>query len=69
MATVIATLIIVVCLAAAPNICHEERPMIDMASGVSCIMQGQQIAAQWLADHPRWMLRGWRCRLGGGNDI
>jgi hypothetical protein len=69
MAVVITTLVIVVCLAAEPNICREERMPLDTGSGVLCMTQGQQVAAQWLADHPSWVLRGWRCRFGGGNDI
>jgi hypothetical protein len=24
-------------------------------------VQGQQIAQDWLADHPKWMLTRWRC--------
>jgi hypothetical protein len=67
-AVVIATLIIVVCLAADPSICREERPPVDMGEGLSCIMQGQQIAARWLDEHPKWTLRGWRCRIGGGGN-
>jgi hypothetical protein len=66
---VIATLIIVVCLADAPDICREEQPSVDMDNSVSCMMHGQHVAAQWLADHPGWILRGWRCRFGGGRDI
>jgi hypothetical protein len=28
---------------------------------MSCVMQGQQYALEWLADHPKWALSGWRC--------
>jgi len=31
---------------------------------MSCAMEGQLIALQWLDDHPKWTLRGWRCRSG-----
>jgi hypothetical protein len=27
-------------------------------------MEGQLIALQWLDEHPKWTLRGWRCRSG-----
>lgn len=27
----------------------------------SCLVQGQQYASDWLADHPKWMLSRWRC--------
>jgi hypothetical protein len=58
------TLIIVVCLATSPDVCREEQPPIDMGQGLSCAMNGQTIAAEWLADHPLWTLKGWRCRFG-----
>jgi hypothetical protein len=27
----------------------------------ACIVEGQQVAQNWLADHPSWMLSRWRC--------
>jgi hypothetical protein len=57
-------LILIVCLAATPDICREERPPLTIASTMACAVQGQAIAAQWLDDHPKWLLRGWRCRAG-----
>src|SRR5260221_510845 len=42
------TLILIVCLAATPDVCREERPPVDAAAGISCAAQGQLIAAQWL---------------------
>jgi hypothetical protein len=60
----ITTLILVVCLSGTPNNCHEERPPIDVASPMACMIQGQQMAAQWLEEHPKWRLNGWRCQFG-----
>ena len=58
------SLILLVCLAASPEICHEERPPVQVVSSSSCIMEGQLIAAEWLEEHPKWMLRGWQCQSG-----
>jgi len=58
------SLILIVCLAGAPDVCREEQPPVDVASVMSCAMEGQLIALQWLDDHPKWTLRGWRCRSG-----
>ena len=58
------SLILLVCLAASPQTCQEERPPVEVQSSLSCIVEGQVIAAAWLEDHPKWMLRGWRCKLG-----
>lgn len=54
-------IVLTVCLITAPGICHDESPPIAVISGIQCMMQGQQIAAEWLEDHPKWMLQGWRC--------
>lgn len=58
------SLILVVCLMTTPDVCREERPPTEAISGVSCIVEGQQLASQWLDEHPKWVLRGWRCRIG-----
>ena len=63
------TLVLVVCLSATPDVCREERPPIDAVSPMSCVVQGQQIAAEWLEDHPKWQLAAWRCQFGSrGKD-
>ena len=58
------SLILIVCLAVSPDICREEQRPVDIGSAISCVTAGQLIALQWLDEHPKWMLRGWRCRLG-----
>lgn len=58
------TLVLVVCLSATPDVCREERPPIDAVSAMYCMVQGQQIAAEWLEEHPKWRLIAWRCQLG-----
>ena len=56
-----AELILVFCLATAPANCQEEKPALADMSLMSCLVQGQQYAADWLAEHPKWTLAGWRC--------
>ncbi len=58
------TLILVVCLTATPDVCREEQPPVEVASGTSCMIQGQQLATPWLDEHPKWALKGWRCKFG-----
>jgi len=58
------SLILVVCLAASPEICREEQPLLDAQSGLFCLVEGELVAAAWLEEHPKWMLKGWRCTLG-----
>jgi len=61
------SLIFIVCLAVTPDICREEQPPAYVASTMSCATESQLIALQWLDDHPKWTLRGWRCRSGTPN--
>jgi hypothetical protein len=56
-----AALVLVFCLASAPGDCQEERPLFADMSLMSCLVQGQRYASDWLADHPKWTLSGWRC--------
>jgi hypothetical protein len=56
-----AALVLVFCLATAPGHCQEERPLLADLSLMSCPTQGQQYASDWLVNHPKWTLSGWRC--------
>lgn len=58
------TLILVVCLAGAPDSCREERPIVDVSSPMSCMIEGQRYAIEWLEEHPKWRLEKWRCAFG-----
>jgi hypothetical protein len=53
-------LVLVFCLQSAPVSCTEQRPTEELTLQ-SCLMRGQQYAAEWLAEHPQWMLLRWRC--------
>ncbi len=54
-------LVLIFCLAASPASCREERPVVEQLSLMTCMVQGQQIAQELLADRPKWMLSRWRC--------
>jgi hypothetical protein len=55
-------LVLVVCLlTGGPDACREERPGYAGLSAVSCMTQGQMLAARWLSDHPALSLSRWRC--------
>jgi hypothetical protein len=54
-------LVLIFCLTGSPTSCKEERPVIEQLSLMGCMVQGQQVAQDWLADHPKWSLERWRC--------
>jgi len=49
--------------------CSEERPVIEDMSPRACMVEGQQVAAEWVEEHPKWMLARWRCEQGSPRDI
>jgi hypothetical protein len=53
-------LVLIFCLQSAPGSCTEERPVLDLPLA-ACLARGQHYAQEWLADHPKWALSGWRC--------
>lgn len=54
-------LVLVFCMLASPAECREERPMMQDLTMTGCMVQGQQVASVWLAEHPNWALSRWRC--------
>jgi len=60
------TLSLVFCLLGQPSHCQTLRPDAeDGWSGLSaCVLLGQELAAQWLAEHPKWELDRILCTPG-----
>jgi hypothetical protein len=54
-------LVLTLCLMAAQQQCRDDRPLLEDMSVMACMMRGQQIAEEWLEDHPKWVLSRWRC--------
>jgi hypothetical protein len=54
-------LVLTFCMMAWQTHCTEERPLLQEMSLMACMVQGQQVAQDWLNDHPKWMLTRWRC--------
>jgi len=55
-------LILTVCLLAQPAVCKDQHiPFLREINVRSCMWQGQLQAVHWLADHPQWRIRRWRC--------
>jgi hypothetical protein len=55
------SLVLIFCLASTDT-CMEHRPMgEELSSPMACLVEGQQLAQEWLADHPGWTLTRVRC--------
>jgi hypothetical protein len=58
-------LLITFCLSASPDRCVERADFDAMAGLPQCMIAGQQAGAEWTKQHPQWVMRGFRCRMGG----
>lgn len=60
-------LIVLVCLIALPESCHEERVHFSMEpiAGRACMVGAPPILAQWSMEHPAWRVARWRCGIPG----
>ena len=57
-------LVLVYCLAAAPDRCLERRQPLDpTANLIQCTMSAQVSAQDYLRSHPAYQLRRWRCEM------
>jgi len=57
-------LVLVYCLAAETKTCIEKRlPMEDFPTPAACTMGAQQRAQEYLAEHPKYTLKSWRCEM------
>jgi hypothetical protein len=57
-------LVIVYCLATDTNSCIEKRvPMEDFPTPAGCTMSGQQRAQEYLVEHPKYVVKSWRCEV------
>ncbi|HZF78061.1 MAG TPA: hypothetical protein VE033_19750 [Acetobacteraceae bacterium] len=62
-------LVLIVCLISGPgDSCREERPGFEGLTTVSCMTQGQMLAARWMSERPALTLRRWRCETAGGRN-
>lgn len=61
-------LVLLVCLAASPETCREERLLIgyDLVDQRACMMGSAPIIAEWIDVHPEWQVSRWTC---GGADL
>ena len=54
-------IVFVFCLLASPAQCQEQHSLSEPLSLMECVVEGQQLAQNWLAEHPKWLLARWRC--------
>lgn len=61
-------LLITFCLSGQADRCVERADFDSPASVAQCMIAGQQAGAQWVTEHPAYVMRSFRCRIGGGRE-
>jgi hypothetical protein len=57
-------LVLIYCLVANPASCVEARPAFEQPlTPMSCMMNAQMVAQQYVTTHPEWRLSSWRCEV------
>ena len=57
-------LVLVYCMIENASVCIEDRPTYaDPISMDRCLTSAQTVAVEYVRDHPRWQLSGWRCEV------
>jgi len=60
-------LIVLACLIAIPDNCHEEHLRFSMepVAGQACMVGAPPLLAQWSMTRPAWRVARWRCGIPG----
>jgi hypothetical protein len=61
-------IVVVFCLGASAE-CREIRHPMDSPLPMACVIAGQREAQDFLRDHPRWRMRGWRCEVNVPHQV
>ncbi len=62
--TAMIELVLVYCLSADTKSCVEKRlPLEDFPTPAACTMGAQMRAQEYLAEHPKYVLKSWRCEI------
>ncbi len=57
-------LVLVYCLMADSRACVEKRPMMELPlTAMSCLMDAEPMAADYLREHPAYKLASFRCEI------
>jgi len=62
-------LIVTVCAVLSPTTCEEQHLMYSGGgSPRQCAMEAPPYIAQWIGEHPKWMVVRWRCEYPHSHD-
>lgn len=55
-------LVFIVCLSAEPATCESRAMQFTDLSLTTCTLSAQPQLAQWVSEHPGWLIRRWTCQ-------
>lgn len=64
-------LVLLVCLAASPETCREERLLVsyEQSDPRACMMGAMPIVAEWSGEHPEYTVSRWSCGASGPSKL
>jgi hypothetical protein len=55
-------IVVTVCSLTQPDQCEDQRLVYEMHGSLKqCVMNAQPYIAQWIGDHPKWMIKSFHC--------
>jgi hypothetical protein len=65
----IVDLIIAVCLAGDPEVCHDEHLYFESHGSLErCMFEAMPAVAAWAGEHPKWRVARFHCEWVGGDE-
>lgn len=60
-------IVVFVCLAANAAVCEEQHVSVALepVPQTTCMMKAMPYLAQWAGEHPRYVIKKWRCAVPG----
>lgn len=62
-------IVMMVCRLGQPDLCEEQHLQFAWRGSLQqCAMSAQLYIAQWIGEHPQWIVRTYRCEYPGVHD-
>ena len=62
-------IVMLVCAIAQPDRCEDKRLQFAWQGSLKqCVMTAQPYMAQWIGEHPQWVIKNYHCEYPGKQD-
>jgi len=62
-------LVLIICMLTQAEVCEERHLSvgIEPVPGTVCMTKAIPYLAQWAGEHPKWVIKRWRCAVAGAD--